>query len=157
MPQYELMYLLGSNVPDTDVPTVSEQVQKFVVDFGGKDINETQLGKKKLAYQVGKTRNGHYVVVNFSMDPLNVKQLDARVRAMDQTIIRYIILNLDEHLERLAKDKITQSKIVRRDPAFTAEAETGTKQEKSAEPLIEIDDKALEERIEAALTEDLTK
>ncbi len=157
MPQYELMYLLGSNVPDTDVPTLSEQVKKFVADFGGEDIRETQLGKKKLAYQIGKTRNGHYVVVNFAMEPLKVRELDARIRAMDQTIIRYILLNLDEHNQRMAKDKIAQSKIIRREPVVAPEAKTENRTAKPTEPLVEIDDKALDEKIEAALTEDLTK
>lgn len=156
MPQYELMYLLGSNVADTDVPTISEQVQKFITDAGASDIRETQLGKKKLAYQIGKTRNGHYVVVNFAMDPLKVRDIEAKLHAMDQTIIRYIILNLEEHNERLAKDKIAQSKIVRREPV-ESESKEETTALKPAEPLAEIDDKALDEKIEAALTEDLTK
>ena len=34
MPQYELMYLLGSNVADTDVAGITAQVQKFISDFG---------------------------------------------------------------------------------------------------------------------------
>lgn len=150
MPQYELMYLLGANVADTDVPAVSQQVQKFIADFGGSDAKETQLGKKKLAYPIKKTRNGHYVVVNFTMDGGKVNELDARIRALEQQIIRYLLINLDEHLERTAKDKVAQSKMTRREP--TAEGKP-----KSAAPLVEIDEKALDEKIEAALTEDLTK
>lgn len=161
MPQYELMYLLGANVADTDVPTVSAQVKKFVEDFGGTDIVEVQLGKKKLAYPIKKTRNGHYVTVNFGMDSKKINQLDARIHAMDQSIIRYIIINLDEHLERMAKDKVAQSKIIRRIPegaeATDDQAKSEIKVKKPAVPLAELDEKALDEKIEAALTEDVTK
>ena len=122
MPQYELMYLLGSQVADTDVPAISAQVLQFAQDFGGTEVKETQLGKKKLAYPIGKTRNGHYVVVNFAMDGKNINAFDAKIRTQDQNIIRYIIINLDEHLARMEKDKIAQSKIVRKGPP--AEAQT---------------------------------
>ncbi len=159
MPQYELMYLLGSHVADDEVPKISAQILKFVEDFGGKEVKETLLGKKKLAYPIGKTRNGHYVVVNFTMDGKNVNLLDAKIRTQDSTIIRYILISLDEHLERMAKDKIVQSKIVRREPA--PEAVSGktplVASAKHAAPLIEIDQAELDKKIEEALTEDLTK
>ncbi len=157
MPQYELMYLLGANVADTDVPQVSAQVKKLVEDFGGTDVVETQLGKKKLAYTIKKTRNGHYVVVNFAMEPKKVFGLDARIHSMDQSIIRYLIINLDEYLERMAKDKIAQSKIIRRIPAEATESKSEVRAKKPVAPIIELDEKALDEKIEAALTEDLTK
>lgn len=126
---------------------------------GGTDIKEQQLGKKKLAYTIKKTRNGHYVVVNFTMDTKKVNDFEARVRSMDQSIIRYILINLDEHLERMAKDKVAQSKLTRR-PDMAQEA-IGSPAlpptSKKKEPLVEIDEKALDEKIEAALTEDITK
>ena len=157
MPKYELMYLLGAHVADTDVPAISAQVQKFVADYGGTDLVETQLGKKKLAYPIKKTRNGHYVVVNFAMDAKKINELDARVRATNQSIIRYLLINLDEHLERMAKDKIAQSKMTRREPIPDEKGDDIKPVAKATAPLIEIDEKALDEKIEAALTEDMTK
>lgn len=159
MPQYELMYLLGANVADDQVPAISEQIKQFVVDFGGTDVVEAQLGKKKLAYAIGKTRNGHYVTVNFTMDGKKVNDLDAKVRNMDQTVIRYILLNLDEHNERMEKDKIAQSKMTRRQPVEGADetTEKSSEEPKAKAPLVEIDEAALNQKIEAALTEDVTK
>jgi small subunit ribosomal protein S6 len=161
MPQYELMYLLGSHVADTDIPQISEQIQKFVSDFGGTDIVENQLGKKKLAYPIKKTRNGNYVTVNFTMDTKKINDLDAKIRTQDQVIIRYLLINLDEHLERTAKDQVTASKMVRRQPEVTAETKPETAGETPASqpsaPLVEIDQEELDKKIEAALSEDLTK
>ena len=39
-----------------------------------------------------------------------------------QSIIRYLMINLDEHLARMEKDKIAQSKIVRKGPPAEAGA-----------------------------------
>ena len=160
MPQYELMYLLGANVADDQVPQISQNVLKFVEDFGGSDVKESQLGKKKLAYPIGKTRNGHYVVVNFEMDTKNINQFDAKIRTQDQNIIRYLIVNLDEHLERMRKDKIVQSKIVRKGPPAEEAAKTAvpaTAMKKEAPVLADINPEDLDKKIEEALAEDLTK
>ncbi len=151
------MYCLGSHVADDEVPKISQAILKFAEDFGASDIRETQLGKKKLAYPIGKTRNGHYVVVNFAMDGKNLNAFDAKIRTQDNNIIRYIIINLDEHLERLAKDKIAQAKIVRKGPpAESKPADTGSAK-KPAVALEDINQEELDKKIEAALSEDLTK
>ena len=166
MPQYELMYLLGSHVADDQVPEISKSVLKFAEDFGATEVKETQLGKKKLAYPIGKTRNGHYVVINFSMDGKNLNPFDAKIRAQDNNIIRYLIINLDEHLGRMKKDKIAQSKIVRKgppaEPALPAgrAAKLGASEspmKKETAPLMEINQEELDKKIEEALSEDLTK
>jgi small subunit ribosomal protein S6 len=152
------MYILGSHIADPDVPALTEQVKKFVSDFGGTDIEESQLGKKKLAYPVKKTRNGYYVVVNFNMDAKKINELDARIRTQDQNIIRYILINLDEHLERMEKDKKLQAQLPKRNiPAPVEDKPVLKTESKPKVEIAEIDEKALDEKIEAALSEDLTK
>lgn len=160
MPQYELMYLLGSNVADDQVPAISEQVKKIVADFGGSDVVETQLGKKKLAYPIKKTRNGHYVAVNFSMDSKKVNDLDAKIRTQDNNIIRYLLINLDEHLERIEKDKKAQAVLSRRQPPEAGERakeETAKPAAKKPVPAIELSTEDIDAKIEQALSEDITK
>ena len=162
MPQYELMYLLGAHVGDDEVPKISQSILKFAEDFGATEVKETQLGKKKLAYPIKKTRNGHYVVVNFTMDGKNINTFDAKIRSQNNNIIRYLIVNLDEHLERMEKDRIVQSKIVRKGPPveITAPVEktkAATSAKKEAPVLVDINPEELDKKIEEALTEDLTK
>ncbi len=158
MPQYELMYLLGSHVADDDVPKISQAVLKFAEDFGATEVKESQLGKKKLAYPIKKTRNGHYVVVDFTMDTKNINTFDAKIRTQDQSIIRYLIVNLDEHYGRMAKDKAAQAKIVRKGPPAEAAGLPAQETAKKGQgPLMEINQEDLDKKIEAALSEDLTK
>ena len=159
------MYLLGSHVADTDVPKISQSILKFAEDFGATEVKEALLGKKKLAYPIKKTRNGHYVVINFTMDGKNINAFDAKIRTQDANIIRYLMVNLDEHLERMEKDKIEQAKIVRKGPPaeISGFADKGpktaiiTRQKKAAPALVEINEAELEKKIEEALSEDLTK
>lgn len=159
MPRYELMYILASSVSDDQVPATTSQIEQFVSDFGGSDISHELLGKKKLAYQIGKTRNGHYGVINFSMDGAKLATLDAKLRTQKASIIRYILVNIDEHLERLEKDRVTQSKMKpRRQPVEETATEAQTEiQAKPAKKPVPVSEEKLEEEIEKALNEDIAK
>lgn len=156
MPKYELMYLLGSHVSETEVPNVSAQILKVINDNDGTNVQETRLGRKKLAYPIKKTRNGFYVVVSFEMPADKVNTLEAKIRSMNSSVIRHIIVNMEEHYRRLAKDKIAQAQIARRTPT---DKPTPPKAE-TPEPAVklqDIDEKTLDEKIEQALSEDLIK
>src|SRR6185436_17297442 len=111
MPKYELMYILSASVSDDQVPRATEQIKQIAADFGATEIVETQLGKKKLAYTIKKTKNGHYIVLNFEIPTSKINQLDAKIRTQTANIVRYLIVNLEEHLKRTAKDAIIQSSL----------------------------------------------
>lgn len=161
MPQYELMYILSAGVSDDQQPEVSAQILQYIADQGGTDIRETQLGKKKLMYPIKKTRNGFYGVVDFAMDAKKINDLDAKIRTQDNTIIRYILVNMDEHLERLASDREVQAKMNRNRPPELIPAEGQTVAEAPARAKVEalepISEGELDQKIEEALTEDITK
>jgi small subunit ribosomal protein S6 len=154
MPRYELAYILSSGVSDDQTPEVTGSIAKIVSDFGGAEVQEEQLGKKKLAYPIKGTRNGHYVALTFNMESSKINDLDAKIRTQGATIIRYMIVNLDEHLERMSKDKIEQSKITRRIPQAVPDKETPTASK--VQP-VTINAEELDRKIEEALTEDITK
>ena len=172
MPRYELCYILAAQVSDDQVPTVTEQIKQFIADFGGIEIQEEQLGKKKLSYPIKKTRNGFYVVVEFTMDSRKVNELEAKIRTQTATIIRHLVINIDEHTRRSAIDKVVQSTLSKnpedeeeQTPAKKAPSPRPTpKVEKvatepatpKAEP-VEISSEELDKEIEAALSEDIIK
>ncbi len=152
------MYILASTVSDDQVEQTSNQILQFVTDFGGQNAKQELLGKKKLAYPVKKTRNGHYGVIDFSMDGPKVADLDAKIRTQDSTIIRYIIANMDEHYERLEKDRDVQSKLNRTRPAESLADEGVAPIKKAANKSVApVSQAQLDEEIEKALTEDITK
>mgnify|MGYP000480485032 CR=1 FL=1 len=172
MPRYELMYILASSVSDDQVPQTAQEIEGYVTDNAGTDIVHEQLGKKKLAYPIRKTRNGHYGVINFTAEGNAASKLDAKIRTQKGTVIRHIIVNIDEHLERLEKDKEAQAKMNRnRPPEKIAqdklEAENlgkpaaaptpAPKPVREAKPKAVVTESKLDEEIEKALNEDITK
>lgn len=170
MPRYELMYILASSVSDDLIPETTTQVEQFVTDFGGSNLTHTALGKKKLAYPIKKTRNGHYGVIEFDAASAKVNELDAKIRTQGNTIIRHLIVNIDEHLERMEKDRDAQAKMNRNRPASKIPADDDSnftggydpEPKKVAPParkapVKEVTAEELDSEIEKALSEDITK
>ncbi len=146
MPQYELMYIVASSVSDDQIPTVTDGVLKFISDLGGNVLKEEKLGKKKLAYPIKKTRNGFYDAVTFELPGEKVSELETKVRTTEG-IIRHLIVNLEEALVRMQKDIVAQEKMNKNRSDRAKETET-------ANP---VTPENLDQKIEEALSEDLSK
>lgn len=171
MPRYELMYILASSVSDDIVEETSKEVEQFVADFGGTNIQHEMMGKKKLAYAIKKTRNGHYGLITFNASGEKINDLDAKLRTQRKNIIRHIIVNIDEHLERSEKDRIAQAKMnqardAEKAKAAEEKAEAASKPAKkeaqsaqggSASGRKKVSTEKIDEEIEKALSEDITK
>lgn len=145
------MYIVGSQVADDEIPKVVTEVKKFIEDNGGLVEKHEELGKKKLAYPIKKTKIGHYVVAAFSAPSDKINEIEQRIRTT-QAVIRHLIVNMDEALVRMEKDRIEQSKLKRRVPPETA----APAEKPAAKPArkIEID---LDAEIEKALEGDSIK
>ena len=146
-PQYELMYIISADVPDSDEPKITESLTKLITDLKGEVLKVEALGRKRLAYPIKKTRNGLYVLINFRLPADKVAELDHQIR-VTSGIIRYLLLNLEEQIIRLAKDQIEQRQIRR------AQETAARKTQREQKPEIQID---LDKQIEKALQEDITK
>lgn len=143
------MYIIGSQVADDEIPTVTEEVRKFIETDGGLMEKHEELGKKKLAYPIKKTKVGYYVVDNFSAAADKIKEIEHRVRT-SQSIIRHLVVNMDEALVRQEKDQKAQAKFKLRRPPVEVRPEGPRK---VVAKKIEID---LDAEIEKALeSEDL--
>jgi len=152
MPQYELMYILSSNVPDNEEPALSDTIKKFIIDQGAEITKEEKLGKKRLAYPIKKTRNGFYVLFEFKAESDKLAEIEHKVR-VTQGVIRYLIINLDEQLARMEKDR-EERKTFKPKPIMQMQTEKKTPVKRAHKPEITID---LDKQIEQALEEDLTK
>ena len=147
MPKYELMYILSSAVSDNDAPAISNEIDKFITDNGGKLLSTEMLGKKKLAYPIKKTRNGFYILTTFNFDGPKIQALENKIRSID-AIIRFLVAGLDEQERRAAKDREIQQKMkLSRKPrpegaAASAPADTTP---------INLSETELEQKIEQAL------
>ncbi|MEF2969218.1 30S ribosomal protein S6 [Paenibacillus sp. M1] len=89
MRKYEVMYIIR---PDVEQEAVQATVDKFqgIIQNGGEITKQDVLGKRRLAYEINKVRDGIYVLVNFTATPEVVAELERILKISDE-VIRYLI------------------------------------------------------------------
>ena len=111
--QYELVYIVSPDASEQAIADLHTQVEQIVQRFHGTLDKTENWGRRKLAYEIGRAREGTYVVETISGSGELMKEIDRRLRVTD-TIIRHLIVRVDEALrvaERLRSDrKSTQAR-----------------------------------------------
>src|SRR5581483_7494376 len=91
----ELVYILPPETTEQQVTELHEQVEQVVSRLHGTIEKTENWGRKRLAYEIAHQKEGVYVldVINGSGELM--KELDRRLRVMDQ-VIRHMIVRVDE-------------------------------------------------------------
>ncbi|MDF2815609.1 MAG: rpsF [Paenibacillus sp.] len=90
MRKYEVMYIIRTDIEQDAVQATIEKFQG-IISNGGEIVKHDVMGKRRLAYEINKFRDGHYVLVHFNAEPSVVAELD-RVMKISDEIIRYLIV-----------------------------------------------------------------
>jgi len=96
MRQYEAMYIIDADTPDEIIDTILEKYSKVVTDAGGEvvEAGKWDKGRRPLAYEIGKRREGMYLLLQFKSESEVPKELD-RIFKINDEIIRHIIVRQD--------------------------------------------------------------
>ena len=95
--QYELVYIVTPEATDQEVADLHTQIEQIVQRFNGTFDKTENWGRRKLAYEIGHHREGTYVVETITGSGEMVKEIDRRLRVIDQ-VIRHLIVRVDEEL-----------------------------------------------------------
>jgi small subunit ribosomal protein S6 len=90
MRKYEVMYIIRTDIEQEAVQSTIDKIQG-IINNGGEITKHEVMGKRRLAYEINKFRDGHYVLVQFNATPEVVSELD-RVMKISDEIIRYLIV-----------------------------------------------------------------
>lgn len=94
MNKYELAVVDNAKIED-DVRTATiEKVKEYVVRYGGTITNVDEWGKKRLAYEIQKMREGFYYFIQFEADATAPAEIERHVRIMEN-VIRYLCVRQD--------------------------------------------------------------
>lgn len=95
MRNYELSTVLFSTLSEEEKLTTLEKVKNLITRFGGEITNVDDWGKRKLAYEIDKQKEGFYYFIQFQADATAPAEIESRVRIMEP-VLRYLIVSLDE-------------------------------------------------------------
>lgn len=95
MNQYELALVVNAKVEDDVKNAVVEAAKELITRFGGNITNVEDAGKKRLAYEIQKMKEGYYFFIQFDADATVPAEIESRVRIMDN-VLRFLCIRRDE-------------------------------------------------------------
>ena len=93
--QYELVYILPPDTTEQQATELHQQVESVVSRLHGQIDKTENWGRRRLAYEIGRHKEGVYVfeVINGSGELM--KEIDRRLKVLDQ-VIRHLVVRVDE-------------------------------------------------------------
>jgi small subunit ribosomal protein S6 len=88
---YELMYIVRPELDDEGVREAVRSVRSLLESNGGEVVKTTLWGKRRLAYDVNRLRDGHYVLVALRLDADRVTPIERALRIHD-TVFRHLLV-----------------------------------------------------------------
>ena len=137
MRRYELMLVLRPDVADDKAQAVIDRTTRQLVAGGGQIIKVAPWGRRRLAYQIDRYREGSYHIVLFTSPPDALVELEHALQISEE-VIRHLVTR-DER------------------PAKPGRREDGSDDEDVDDDdlpsLLEVDDEDAPERIDESETE----
>jgi small subunit ribosomal protein S6 len=102
---YESAVLINAALDDEAIKNLIGRIKENIITSGGEIIEIEDWGRKRLAYQVKKSKIGYYAIFRFNSLPDLIPKLE-RYYQLDETILRYLTISLSkEALEQIEIDK----------------------------------------------------
>ncbi len=86
---YETMYILRPDIAEDEVTNHIDKYNKLLEESGGKILDSQMRGKRRLAYQIAKHREGIYVQLSHQGDGQHIFKIEKAMR-LSEDVIRYL-------------------------------------------------------------------
>ncbi|GIK61778.1 MAG: 30S ribosomal protein S6 [Ignavibacteriota bacterium] len=109
---YESAVLINAALDDEAIKILISKIKETISGNGGEIREIEDWGRKRLAYQIKKSKIGYYVIFRFDSQPDLITKLE-RYYQLDETILRYLTITLsNDALEQIDIDKAQQTQLV---------------------------------------------
>ena len=83
------MYILRPDIAEDEVSNHINKYNKLLEEFGGTILDSQMRGKRRLAYQIAKHREGIYVQLSHQGDGQHIFKIEKTMR-LSEDVIRYM-------------------------------------------------------------------
>jgi small subunit ribosomal protein S6 len=95
MRQYEVAYIVHPDQDETAFKETVDRVQGLIEAGGGKVTKAEVVGKKRMAYEIRKQREGQYVFLHTEMEPSFCIELERNLTLLEP-VMRFMITQVEE-------------------------------------------------------------
>ncbi len=94
MNKYESVVIISPVVEEEGIKNL---ITKFseLINTQGKVESVEEMGKRKLAYEVKKNKEGYYILFNFEAKPELIAELERNYRITDE-VIKFIVVRKED-------------------------------------------------------------
>ena len=94
MNKYELAVVVNAKIEDDARTAAVEKVKEYITRYGGVITDVDEWGKKRLAYEIQKMREGFYYFIHFEAESSAPAEIERHVRIMEN-VIHYLCVRQD--------------------------------------------------------------
>ena len=111
--KYELVYIVSPEATDDQVADLHTQVESIVQRMNGTLEKTENWGRRKLAYEIGRHKEGTYVLETILGGGELVKEIERRLKVSD-LVIRQLTVRVDEEQGVIERTKARRTETSRR-------------------------------------------
>ncbi|MCM1984242.1 30S ribosomal protein S6 [Lyngbya confervoides] len=100
---YETMYILRPDLSEEQVDQSITKYQDLLKEHGAEILETQHRGKRRLAYEIQKLRDGIYVQMNYNGTGEGVKAMERAMRISDE-VVRYLTVKQEAVKEAVAAE-----------------------------------------------------
>jgi small subunit ribosomal protein S6 len=93
---YEVLVIVDPRPTDEEIATLLTQLGEQVKSLGAEVVKMENWGKRRLAYDIRKQREGTYAVFEISAEPAMVKELERQLR-LNESVLRFLSTRVPIH------------------------------------------------------------
>jgi small subunit ribosomal protein S6 len=99
------MYILRPDLGDEQVEQAVTKYQNLLREQGAEDIQVQNRGKRRLAYEIGKHRDGIYIQFNYTGPGTAIAPLERAMR-LSEDVIRYLTIKQEVREEKVETEAV---------------------------------------------------
>ena len=104
MKRYEVIAIVKSDLPDDDITTLIERIEKIITKRKGLIVKIDKWGKRRLAYEINKQKDGYYFIIELVGDGPIVDEIERNYK-IDDRILKFITIKKDGAVTREGIDQ----------------------------------------------------
>ena len=121
---YEVIFIVDPDTQEDDMTKLTTNLSAVITDQGGTVTRNEVLGRRQLAYRIGRKNEGVYVLFEVEGTGAEIAELERRMRVND-AIMRYMTVRVDEDRQRAEKLKARRQRKASKRPFAAAAAGGG--------------------------------
>jgi len=111
--RYELIYIVSPDATDDQVSDLHNQVEAIMQRMGGALEKTENWGRRRLAYEIGRHKEGTYVLEVINGTGELMKEIDRRLKVTD-LVIRHLAVRVDEEQQVVERSRTRRTETSRR-------------------------------------------